>query len=395
MIGPRTSVAALCAITILVSACTAIEIPGPTGGDSVIATTAPTTPGATGEPAPTTTEAPDGPTTTTTTLVPLDPVTFESLDGIHIIPHFTGRTTRGMWRWERDVPGVEDIRITSTVDGEEQPALWVAPSGDRDQPLLVVLHSWSAPYTQHASIPFAMWGQENGWAVIAPNYRGANTHADALASELAVQDVVDAIDYGVAQEGVDAHRVFVVGYSGGGLMALVMAGRHPEKVSAVAAWSPVYDLIDFYRQSRYSGMAYPWQIWTACGGDPTTNDEAAEECRRRSPSTYLEAARDNGVPVFIAQGARDWLVPPSHSANAFNVLADPDDRLTAEEVEAIGMRRMPEHLAGSSTGESFFVEGDPSPVLVRQSAQVWLVLFNATHEMAFAPALRWFATDPG
>ena len=45
---------------------------------------------------------------------------------------------------------------------------------------------------------------------------------DAVGSELAVQDVADAIEYAIAQDGVDASRVFAVGYSGGGMMALLM-----------------------------------------------------------------------------------------------------------------------------------------------------------------------------
>jgi acetyl esterase/lipase len=390
VIPRRTTPPALLALLIAASSC-ALELPDRTGMSSTTGqarsgdTTVP------GDPLPSTTDASGGPAPSTTTLVPLDPVTFESLSGIHIIPNFSGRTSRSLSRWEREVPEVEDIRITSTADGAEQPAIWLAPSGDRDQPLLVVLHSWSAPYNQHASIPFALWARENGWALIAPNYRGANTHADALASELAVQDVVDAIDFAVAQDGVDPDRVYTVGYSGGGMMSLILAGRHPDRVTAVAAWSPVYDLIDFYRRA---GQSYPWQIWTACGGNPTTDEEAEAECRRRSPSTYLDAARESGVPVFVAQGAADWLLPPSHSVSAFNVLADPDDRLTAEEVEEIGRRRLPEHLAGEVTSETFFGDGDPVVVFARQSARVWLVLFQAGHEMAYAPALRWFATDP-
>jgi dipeptidyl aminopeptidase/acylaminoacyl peptidase len=280
------------------------------------------------------------------------------------------------------------------VDGAEQPALWVAPRRDRDRPLLVVLHSWSSPYDQHAGIPFAMWAQENGWAVIAPQFRGVNDHAEAMGSELAVQDVVDAIDYATSQDGVDADRVYAVGLSGGGMMALLLAGRHPDRVTAVAAWGPVYDLVAFYQQSRAAGRHYAGEIRSVCGGDPSSSGPAQEECLRRSPITYLDAAREQGVPVFIGQGIADTLQRPSNAANAFNQLADPEDRLSEEEVEAIGRRRLPDHLSGSIATDTYFGEGDPAPVFARQSGAVWFVLFQASHEMVYAPALRWFATDP-
>jgi poly(3-hydroxybutyrate) depolymerase len=351
----------------------------------------------TGQTTPDTTPIPDEPSTTattTTTLLPLDPPTFESVARINTIREFTGYTSRGLARWQQSVPGVEDIRITSTADGAEQPALWVAPSGDRDQPLLVILHSWSAPYLQHAGIPYAMWAQENGWAVIAPEFRGVNDDADALGSELAVQDVVDAIDYAVSQDGVDANRVFAVGYSGGGMMSLLLAGRHPDKVTAVAAWGPTYDLVEFYRQSRAAGRHYAGDLSRACGGDPRESGPAQEECLRRSPMTYLDAAREHGVPVFIGQGIYDSFVSPSQGATAFNQLADPEDRLSAEELDQIGRHRLPEHLLGSITTETFFREGDPEPVFARQSGAVWLVFFRADHEMVYQATLRWFASDP-
>jgi len=386
--------AALLLVVMAVSACNADAI-GPSG------------PGATQDPVaiqpttrktkPNSTVVPGHPSTTattTTTLPPLDPPTFESVATINTIREFTGYTSRGLARWEQSVPGIEDIRITSTADGAEQPALWVAPKGDRDRPLLVILHSWSAPYDQHAGIPYAMWAQENGWAVIAPHFRGVNNHPDAIGSELAVQDVVDAIDYATSQDGVDPDRVYAVGYSGGGMMSLLLAGRHPDKVTAVAAWGPPNDLVDFYRQSRAAGRHYAGDLWRACGGDPRTAGPAQEECLRRSPMTYLDAARANGVPVFIGQGIYDSFLSPAQGATAFNQLADPEDRLTTEEVDEIGRRRLPEHLSGSITTETFFAEGDPEPVFARQSGAVWLVFFRADHEMVYQATLRWFASDP-
>ncbi len=320
--------------------------------------------------------------------------TFESLNGVNTIGDYAGFVASGSSRWLQSVPGIQDIRISSTADGAQQPAFWLPPTRDGDQPLLVILHSWSAPYTQHAGIPFAVWAQENGWAVIAPNFRGRNDDPDAVGSHLAVQDAADAIDYAVAQPGVDADRVYVVGYSGGGMMALLLAGRHPDKVTAVSAWGPPHDLVKFYDFSRRMGRGYADDIWRACGGDPTVAGPVQDECLSRSPVTYLGSARDHEVPVFIAQGIRDPYVPPRVAAEVFNHLADPEDRLSAEEVDLFGRGIVPGGLSGWNTTATYFGHGDPAPVFARQSASVLLVYFQSRHDMVYNASARWFASDP-
>jgi|GEM_PF-1159688 len=321
-------------------------------------------------------------------------VTFESLDGLNTIGNFSSLASHGPSRWRQSVPGIEELRITSTADGAAQPAFWLPPAGNDDQPLLVILHSWSAPYTQHAGIPFAMWAQENGWAVIAPDFRGKNDDANAVGSELAVQDAADAIDYAVAQAGVDADRVYVVGYSGGGMMALLLAGRHPDKVTAVSAWGPPHDLVEFYDFSRRMGRGYAGDISRACGGDPTKPGPVQDECLTRSPVTYLGSARDHAVPVFIAQGIHDPYVPPNVAAEVFNQLADPKDRLSAGDVDLFGRGRVPAHLSDWSTTLTYFGNGDPAPVFARQSGSALLVYFQAGHNMVYNATAEWFASDP-
>ncbi|MEM7140980.1 MAG: alpha/beta fold hydrolase, partial [Actinomycetota bacterium] len=207
--------------------------------------------------------------------------TFDTLRGLTTIGSWSSFTSTGSSRWYSSVPGLQHVGIRSTADGAQQPAFWLPPTGDGDQPLVVVLHSWSADYTQHAGIPYARWAQENGFAMIAPDFRGKNTNANAVGSDLAVQDAVDAIDFAVAQAGVDADRVYVVGYSGGGMMALLLAGRHPSKVSAVAAWGPPQNLVEFYDFSRRHGRPYANHIAAACGGDPRVPGGVQNECLKR------------------------------------------------------------------------------------------------------------------
>lgn len=322
-------------------------------------------------------------------------VTFDTLSGLNTIGNFAGFVAAGTARWQSSVSGIQDIRIESTADGADQPAFWLPPTGGGEQPLLVILHSWSANYTQHAGIPYAMWAQENGWAMIAPDFRGRNDDPNAVGSDLAVQDAADAIDHAVAQGGVDADRVYVVGYSGGGMMALLLAGRHPDKVSAVSAWGPPHDLVDFYEFSRQAGRPYADQIAVACGGNPTVAGPVQDECLKRSPVTYLDTARDHGVPVFIAQGISDPFVSPRVATEVFNPLADPGDRFSAAHIDLFGGGVVPGGLGDWSGVETFFGPGDPAPVFARQSDSVLLVYFQSGHDMAYNAAARWFASDPG
>lgn len=332
------------------------------------------------------------PETTTTGVPPLEP-TFDAFAGIDTIGDFSGLTASGKNRWLETVP-VSEVEITSTADGAAQPAWWLPPEGT-SQPLLVILHSWSSDYRQHAGIPYAMWAAENGWAAIAPNFRGVNDDAEAVGSDLAVQDVVDAIDWALQQEGVGGDRVFAVGYSGGGMMSLLLAGRHPDKVDAVAAWGPPSDLIWFYEQSVDEGRGYAGQIRAGCGGNPTSDPAAEEECVKRSPTTYLDAAREEGVPVFLGHGIDDHLLNPRQSAVAFNQLANETERFTEDQLEAIGRSSLPEGFWGVIEAETFFGEGDPEPVFSRQSGNVLLVYMDSDHEMVYEAAARWFAAVGG
>lgn len=331
----------------------------------------------------------------TTTQRPLGAVTFEALDRIDTILDYTDFTTQGASRWRRTIDGLQELDLVSSADGAEQPVFWLPPDGDQPKPVLVLLHSWSSQYTQHAGIPFADWAQENGWAVMVPEFRGKNDDADAVGSELAVQDVADAIDFAVDQPGVDADRVFVVGYSGGGMMALLVAGQHPDKVTAVSAWGPPHDLENFYDFSRANGLGYWDDIQRACGGDPREEGLAQWACVTRSPQTYVDTIRENDIPVFIGQGIWDPFVMRNAAADVYNGLADPADRLTADDVELLRRGRIPGDAEDAVTIETHFDDRDPDPVFARTSASVLMVYFAAQHDMVYGAAAEWFATDPG
>jgi poly(3-hydroxybutyrate) depolymerase len=297
----------------------------------------------------------------------------------------------GVERWQEELPAAEEVTIPSSVDDHEQGAMWLAPTGDGPQPLLVVLHSWSYGYLQHSSIPFGQLAEENGWAMIHPDYRGVFERPEATGSDLAVADVLDAVDHAVEQADIDTDRIFLSGYSGGGMMALLMAGRYPDRFAAVASWVPIHDLVAWYghNSAQTPEPDYVGQIEASCGGNPQADPEARQSCEHRSPRAHLDAAREAGVPVYIAHGIDDDVVPPHHAVRAFDQLAAPDDRLGDDAAEEIGRNTLPDDLRGEVDADTHFADEDPEVLFARTSGPVTLVLFDGDHDAAYHPGLEW------
>jgi len=320
-----------------------------------------------------------------------DPVEFIRLEGITTANQYGGALDEDLARWQQELPDIQDVRIPSSADDHEQPALWLPPEGEGARPLLVVLHTWSTEYLQNIGIPFGHWARDMGWAMIHPNFRGANDNPDATGSDLAVQDVIDAVDFAADEASIDESRVYLIGFSGGGYKSLLMAGRHPDRFAAAAAWVPIHNLTDWYEHhvATSPGAAYIEQISQSCGGDPTAVEAAAESCRERSPSAHLDAARDAGIPIYIGHGLSDDIVPPSHAARAFNQLADEGDRLDDSQIQALTEYRLPDDLSGETQATTYFADQDPEVLFARESASAMLVLFEGEHDMVYHPGLEW------
>ncbi|HSL57222.1 MAG TPA: DUF4214 domain-containing protein, partial [Acidimicrobiales bacterium] len=197
----------------------------------------------------------------------------------------------------------------------------------------------------------------------------------------------DAIDFAQAHADIDAEQVYVVGFSGGGMMSLIMAGRHADRFAGAVSWVPIYNLVEWAADQPRA--RYVADISASCGGNPLGGGDAWLQCTHRSPSTHLNGARTAGIPVFIGHGSTDGIVYPDHSVRAFNQLADPEDRLTPAQSDAIGRRTLPAELRGQIGTTTYFRGGDPTPVFARQSGPVRLVLFSGGHAGVFNPGLEW------
>src|SRR5215213_1215409 len=240
----------------------------------------------------------------------------------------SGKVTESSGTWNSVV---QQITYVSSADNTRQPMMFYKPQLNEPRPLLVALHSWSEGYRQSESVIYSEWAIANDWIFVHPHFRGPNVKPEATGSDLVIGDVLSAIEYAKKNAQVDESRIYAVGWSGGGYLGLLLAGRAPEIWAGVSAWVPISDLNAWYDESRRLETKYVSHIEASCGGPPTGDTPAARECRKRSPVAYLERAR--AVPIDINHGIRDGRnnadpVPISQSLRAFNFLAEPQDHFT-------------------------------------------------------------------
>ena len=285
---------------------------------------------------------------------------------------------------------VQQITYVSSADNTRQPMMFYKPELNEPRPLIVALHSWSEGYRQKESVIYSEWAIANNWIFIHPHFRGPNTKPEATGSELVIGDVLSAIEYAKTNARVDESRIYAVGWSGGGYLGLLLAGRAPEIWAGVSAWVPISDLSAWYEESRRLRTKYVNHIEASCGGRPTGDTPAARECRKRSPVAYLERARV--VPIDINHGINDGRnsadpVPISQSLRAFNLLAEPQDHFTEEEIEFFGRQfQVPGSLQTTTTDAD---SGGLKILHRRQSGNTRITVFDGAHDKNTEAAFRW------
>jgi len=110
------------------------------------------------------------------------------------------------FQWDGDF---EVVDIPSSADREIQKAYFHASESAQPQPLLVHLHTWSNDYSKADVL--AKMVRDRGWNYIHPDFRGRNNTPQSSCSELAIQDIDDAIAYALRKSNVDTSRIYVAG----------------------------------------------------------------------------------------------------------------------------------------------------------------------------------------
>lgn len=218
-----------------------------------------------------------------------------------------------------DVAIVDKVYLTGPPNPKEKPTYGIANErhpvkfwcytfvprklGAKKAPLLVLPHGGvHADFTTyHTHIVREL--MEQGYIVIAPEYRGSTGYGKGYEQAidyggLEVDDCVAARDWAVANLPVDGAHVGVIGWSHGGLIALLAVFDHADKFQACYAGVPVSDLVarmgyltDDYRDE----FSAPFHLGKTANQD-------VDEYRRRSPAWNAAKLR---TPLLVHTTTND------------------------------------------------------------------------------------------
>jgi dipeptidyl aminopeptidase/acylaminoacyl peptidase len=156
-------------------------------------------------------------------------------------------------------------------------------------------------------VPDLLGHVDAGFLVAMVNYRGSEGYGQAWRDELTenigfleLEDVLAGLDDLVARGLGDPSRVALAGWSWGGYITLLGAGRHPDRWTSLVAGVPVADYVAAYEDEAPILQALDRALF---GGSP---DDVPALYHERNPITYVDAVR---APLLIMAGENDSRCP--------------------------------------------------------------------------------------
>ncbi|MDH7473673.1 MAG: prolyl oligopeptidase family serine peptidase [Anaerolineae bacterium] len=259
------------------------------------------------------------------------------------------------------------ITFTNPYDGTDQQARIVLPddySGD-PVPLVIYVHGRSSDmYEGENTIGEAT--RNKGWLLATPQLHGSWPYPPdppgkyAYASLESQYDIIGAMNYMLDHYNVITDRIYLVGYSMGGQIATVTAGKFPHVFAAVfdnkgptnmAEW--YYEQAEYYESFNHphvQAMRQECHV-NELERDPTENPFCYQ---RRSGVNF--ASNYIHMPISITHSVSDTLVPIHHSRDFRDAVNSysPDRPVTVYE----------DTIIGPTCGEPYHCyEPDPMDVL--------------------------------
>ena len=219
-----------------------------------------------------------------------------------------------------DIALIDKVRITGppprntpkpTAQGAGNPVVFwsytFTPKGlDESQKYPLIVFPHGGVHSNMGSSYAHIIGEliQQGYLVIAPEYRGSTGYGEKLYKlidygGLEVEDTYAARNWMVENSDlVDPERIGIMGWSHGGLHALLNVFDHPDDYQAAFAGVPVSDLV---ARMGYKTQKYR-DLYSADHHIGKTAHEDVNEYRRRSPAWNAEKLR---TPLLIHTNTTD------------------------------------------------------------------------------------------
>ncbi|HXZ79286.1 MAG TPA: S9 family peptidase [Terriglobales bacterium] len=181
---------------------------------------------------------------------------------------------------------------------------------DGRYPAIVYIHGGPDLQYQNSFQPIVQYMINQGYVVIAPNYRGSTGYGkqfqDANLLDMGggdLQDVLAAADFAKQTGYVDPKKMIVMGRSYGGYMTMMAVTKAPEMWAAAVAIVPFVNWFTEFRHEDPLLREYDF----ATMGDPEKNKALWEE---RSPINFIDKIK---APLLLIAGGNDPRCPKSEA----------------------------------------------------------------------------------
>lgn len=214
------------------------------------------------------------------------------------------------------LPTCERVRFENSDGVEVEGLVYLPEAFDPDgesEPLPLVCHVHGGPTAYDAPgfvFDYAYWTGQ-GYAVLNVNYRGSTSYGREFSESIRgewgpreADDILSGVDHVVERGWADPDRLFVSGFSQGGINTLYVVTRDDR----FAAAAPEHGIYDFYSNFGPGDM-HQWYVNDV--GVPWENEDAY-----RAMSSVRDVDRVD-TPLLIAAGENDWRCPPSQAEQLY------------------------------------------------------------------------------
>ncbi|PSR35022.1 MAG: hypothetical protein C7B46_02365 [Sulfobacillus benefaciens] len=226
------------------------------------------------------------------------------------------RLSRGSAEWlsNRQLGRFQWIQYANH-EGEPIEALILTPPdfepGTSRPPLLVSIHGGPMSYEAPEFEFETQYWAGRGYLVLLVNYRGSTSYGEAFCQSIQGSwgprehdDVMCGVDYVIAQGWVDPERLYITGFSMGGIMTNWAVG-HTDRFRAAVTEHGVFDYVSAFGTDD----CHLW--WQDDMGVPWQNQERYYET---SPASGLANIH---TPLLITAGEWDWRCPLSQAEQLY------------------------------------------------------------------------------